>query len=419
MNKTKVFLLAVAVATMVFTFSCSSNDGDDGGGGGSGNQFNSSIKYESFTDSRDNKTYKKVTIGSQVWMAENLNYTGTSNNTGICYENEANCTKYGRLYTWNEANTACPADWHLPDRVEWITLVNEVADVFDAGKKLKSKAWNGTDVYGFSALPGGYYYYFGSYICDNTGCETGHKWYYEDAGSKGYWWTATAKNTDEAYTREMDGGDDVKEFQGLKQQYHESRLSVRCVRDESAIATPTPTKTTFADNRDGKTYNKVTIGTQTWMAENLNYDVPNVTTDVCYNNSADSCAKYGRLYDWATAKSACPANWHLPSDAEWMLLRSAVGGRSISATKLKSSTGWNSSAYAKVGTDDYGFSALPGGGGNSYGDFYSVGEQGYWWSATEYDRLNAWVWWMLDALENVNSQQIGKDAKYSVRCVQN
>jgi uncharacterized protein (TIGR02145 family) len=164
----------------------------------------------------------------------------------------------------------------------------------------------------------------------------------------------------------------------------------------------------FTDSRDSKPYKKVTIGSQVWMAENLNYDVPNVTSDVCYNNSPDSCVKYGRLYDWGTAmgledsyygktwggsdvnhQGVCPVGWHLPSNAEWTQLTDFVGGASTAGTKLKSSTGWNSYSGVPAGTDDFGFSALPGGNGNSDGYFSSAGNYGTWWSATEYDAYNA------------------------------
>jgi len=192
--------------------------------------------------------------------------------------------------------------------------------------------------------------------------------------------------------------------------------------------TPQPGNT-FVDSRDGKTYKKVTIGTQTWMGENLNYDVPNVTSDVCYNNSADSCAKYGRLYNWATAmggasssslspsgvQGVCPAGWHIPSDAEWTTLTDFVGGAATAGTKLKATSGWNNNGN---GTDNYGFSALPGGYGYSDGSFNNAGDHGDWWSATEFNASNAWDRRMLYYDVNVYWNYHDKSNLFSVRCAQ-
>lgn len=110
-------------------------------------------------DTRDGKTYKTVKIGEQVWMAENLNYK-TENS--FCYEdNESNCAKYGRLYTWDAAVNACPTGWHLPTEGEFEALFVAVGNTLVVGKKLKSTSgWirngNGKDVFGFSALPAGH-----------------------------------------------------------------------------------------------------------------------------------------------------------------------------------------------------------------------------------------------------------------------
>ena len=116
----------------------------------------------------------------------------------------------------------------------------------------------------------------------------------------------------------------------------------------------------FTDKRDGKTYRTVKIGKQTWMVENLNHKTG---SSVCYDNEESNCQKDGRLYDWNTALNACPAGWHLPSDAEWTALTDFVGGEETVGTKLKSKTGWSTGKNYKVATDDYGFSALPGGYG--------------------------------------------------------
>jgi len=113
----------------------------------------------------------------------------------------------------------------------------------------------------------------------------------------------------------------------------------------------------------GQTYKTVKIGTQTWMAENLNY---NANGSKCYDDDPANCVKYGRLYNLATAKTVCPPNWRLPSDEDWDILIQTVGGSSIAGIKLKATSGWTVN-----GENTYGFSALPGG---------PLGSTGQWWS---------------------------------------
>jgi len=155
----------------------------------------------------------------------------------------------------------------------------------------------------------------------------------------------------------------------------------------------------------------VKIGNQTWMAENLNSEVAG---GKCYENDPSNCAKYGRLYTWNEAMVACPSGYHLPSDAEWTQLTDFIGGEDKAGKKLKSKTGWNNNGN---GTDEYGFSALPGGAGNSSGYTGIVGDVGFWWSDTgDYDE--SWLFrGMRYEREDVsrNKHVLGL---YSVRCVQ-
>jgi len=146
-----------------------------------------------FMDIRDNKTYKTVKIGEQVWMAENLNYEAEGSR---CYDNKpANCLKYGRLYDWETAMKACPKGWHLPSDDEWVTLTDFVGGSSTAGTKLKATSgWNengnGTDAYGFAALPGGY----------------GYSGYSSGIGNGGHWWSGIeniANIADKAYRRSI------------------------------------------------------------------------------------------------------------------------------------------------------------------------------------------------------------------------
>jgi len=168
---------------------------------------------------------------------------------------------------------------------------------------------------------------------------------------------------------------------------------------------------TSTDPRDGKKYKIVTIGSQTWMAENLNY---NAIGSKCYDNQESYCQKYGRLYNWSTAMKACPKGWHLPSDTEWNILMTAVGGFSTAGKVLKATDGWNSNGN---GQDKYGFSALPGGYGDSDGNFDYVGNFGYWWSSSDLVANSAYRRSMLYGYEYVYCTSNGKGYLYNVRCI--
>jgi uncharacterized protein (TIGR02145 family) len=180
-----------------------------------------------------------------------------------------------------------------------------------------------------------------------------------------------------------------------------------------------PPVSTFTDKRDGKVYRIVEIGSQTWFVENLNYAAEGSR---CYNNSPDSCAKYGRLYNWKTALKACPAGTHLPSDEEWTTLTDYVGGGEIAGKKLKSASSWNwndDKGTSGNGTDDFGFSALSGGFGYSIGGFNYVGYYGSWWSSTEGDASYAWTRFMGYNIKYVVRDDNGKTNLYAVRCLVN
>ncbi|MDR2591358.1 MAG: fibronectin type III domain-containing protein [Chitinispirillales bacterium] len=174
----------------------------------------------------------------------------------------------------------------------------------------------------------------------------------------------------------------------------------------------------LTDTRDNKTYKTVNIGSQTWMAENLNFE--NAGGSWCYADKADSCAKYGRLYEWDTAMTVCPSGWHLPTRQEWGDLAVFAGGTGNYGTSgtagkaLKSTSGWD-------GTDEFGFSALPGGNRDPDGNFGNAGSFGFWWTATENGGGNsADSRYMYDDYNSVyegNSNY--KSSGYSVRCVKN
>ena len=169
---------------------------------------------------------------------------------------------------------------------------------------------------------------------------------------------------------------------------------------------------TFTDSRDGKVYKTVKAGKMVWMAENLNFAAD---SSKCYEDNAENCEKYGRLYNWAAAMKACPAGYRLPTDGEWTALTNAAGGSKTAGTKLKSAEGWNGGGN---GTNDYGWSALPGGYGTSDGGFGNAGYYGVWWSATENYAKHAWGRDMIYNDELVDRNYDVKTNLFSVRCVE-
>ncbi|MDR0518422.1 MAG: hypothetical protein LBH25_15425 [Fibromonadaceae bacterium] len=171
-----------------------------------------------------------------------------------------------------------------------------------------------------------------------------------------------------------------------------------------------------------QTYKTVKIGDQTWMAENLNYDANYYYANgsVCYDNSESNCTIYGRLYNWNTALKVCPEGWHLPSDAEWTALTNYIesdsGCSDCAGIKLKTNNGWHNNGN---GTDDYGFSALPG--GYTDGQFHNfVGYYGFWWSSSENESENnyAYIRFMYYNYSQVSETHAAKRIWHSVRCVQ-
>lgn len=179
--------------------------------------------------------------------------------------------------------------------------------------------------------------------------------------------------------------------------------------------------TNFTDTRDSKVYTKVTIGTQIWMAENLNYETDD---SWCYTNDTSECTTYGRLYPYEDAITVCPTGWHLPTDAEWRTMEQYVGmGTAASSSSgyrssgdvgyyLKSTTSWS---YGGNGLDSYLFTVLPAGFRKSGGNYMSLGSNSLFWTATEsgsmaYGRM---FYYQKGVERSLYTKQYGA----SVRCV--
>ena len=199
----------------------------------------------------------------------------------------------------------------------------------------------------------------------------------------------------------------------------------------------------YMDSRDNTIYSTIMIGTQCWMAENLNIGIQinsiqymqdnGIIEKYCYNNTEDSCYVYGGLYQWGEMmqyatqegmQGICPSGWHLPTDSEWCTLTtyldntvncSATATTGTDAgTKMKSVNGWNGGGN---GTNTSGFTGLPAGriwGGTS-GNY---GMAGYFRSSTLSTETDSWYWYL-----NYNSLKVGRANNYdntcgqSVRCI--
>lgn len=386
-----------------------------------------------FTDSRDGKKYKTVTIivgiGKwQIWMAENLNYNMENS---YCYEDDVNnCQKYGRLYTWSAATNACPEGWTLPSTIDWNTLMHGDGEGWSAaGRLLKStEGWynngNGPDSYHFTALPAGFRTSGGSFR-NESNCA--------------YFWSSMDDGDNKADLVSLNYAENAA---GANEYDKEYGLSVRCIKNPNGNSS-FEGYGSLTDSRDGQVYQTVEIGEQTWMAQNLNYKTTrSFYHSVCYENNESNCVKYGRLYTWATAmdsageygsngkgcgygkecspkyptRGICPEGWHLPTIKEWQYLRDAVGSTSA-GKKLKSTSGW----LIDNGLDLFGFSALPAGAEYGNLDFGDVREYAIFWSATPYsdavDPIAAKYVYLKYNQNEMSISQEGKKVGMSIRCL--
>ena len=451
---------------------------------------NPNVDYGEMTDSRDGKVYKTLKIGNQVWMAENLNYEADGSR---CYNDSAEyCAKYGRLYPWGVAMDSmgtwstngkgcgmgstcsptypvrgvCPSGWHLPTKAEWETLFAEVGGSSVAGNVLKdSSSWDydadGTDDFGFSALPAGSHRY---------------DVHYEGFGKGAYFLTSTEYSENSSYSVLLDYRDEAHFYSYYK--FYGN--SVRCVMDDdgsvpessssSAVSSsssswvpwteadsgstfvfdlsipkeaylnPDIQYGTLVDSRDAQTYKTVQIGDQVWMAENLNYASEG---SACFNDTASYCELFGRLYYWNTAmdsagtwsdhgkgcgynktctptypvRGICPEGWHLPSAEEFNKLIDAVGGLDSASRKLMSPVGWyDHFMTAQFHADNStGFSAIASGGKTTESGFWGLGRGTGFFSSTEFNVYNARNMSLYPSEPAVGTT--AKKGMESVRCV--
>ncbi len=415
------------------------------------------------TDPRDSRIYPIVKIGNQWWMAQNLDIgemipsteemTENDNIEKYCIENNsAYCDTFGGLYQWDElmkytitesAQGICPDGWHIPSDEDWKILESALGmpqSSIDSAEEYRGTVEGGmlkqtgnifwiepnvgaTNEVGFNLLPAGGRGPDGTISYD---------------GSWTDFWTSTQYSQNDSFAHwRMIVNSSSKIYRSLTG-YKPHGTSVRCVKNIPALYE----MSTITDARDGQVYKIVRIGTQWWMAQNLNVglmvtdDIPSIQNDqiekYCYDNQSENCDIYGGLYQWdemmdyqtsdtsnpGITKGICPDGWHLPTESEWNLLEAFIaesGNSGIEATVLKSTWGWNSGGN---GTDIYGFEGLPGGKLNEPpGGFYPPGYYGFYWTATESSASYSYSKYLEYSHPQIYHTGDEKGNGYSVRCV--
>lgn len=403
------------------------------------------VEKGTMVDERDCRTYKTITIGTQTWMAENLKFEYKVD--GKTYGNSCNpdsCETFGRHYTWAAAMDSavvftndsencgygvtcsptypvpgiCPEGWHIPDSTEWVEfykILNEdphamLAEDFIRSKSAIRKGLVATNASGFSAL------------YETLSLVAGH------TASGAFFWSSTEYITSRAYYWHV--SESEARLDNNKICDKGTGMAVRCIKDFGTVVTPSsscaeeppvssvenpvdtpvvkpPVENLLVDNRDGQTYKTVTIGSQTWMAENLNYDYrvdDRSYGSYCYS---DDCKIYGRYYKWDVAQNVCPKGWHLPNKMEWEALYKAIGEDPYA---MQATGYWNEATNAS------GFSALPG-GYSFYGSSRNFGSRACFWGSSRYGSHAAYGW-KLDA--DYANHDIHEDSDaLSVRCLKN
>jgi len=399
------------------------------------------IETGTLTDSRDNKKYKTVKIGEQTWMAENLNFE-----TEKSYCPEDDCGSNSRLYTWDAAKEACPEGYYLPNDADWNKLFETVGGVATAASTLKaSDDWpggrRGTAYYEFAMAPS-------SFRNNDQIKKTRYFAFFWSSSESGndasYWFATDFKNRFMHTTNKKDVAYPVRCIKGTFK---------ASAADTTTPAYADPSRSVlgkFIDERDGQEYATTTIGSQTWMAENLNLDT---VGGKCYDCEKE---KYGYHYFWSAAvdsagrfsndakgcgyglkcnipqkiRGICPEGWHLPTLKEWSTFRDALEGAPFAYAQIKTLD--ISPKTTRTELDYFGFdfirvgykvadppdtSAL--GREGFYGKFMSS-DRTYYWAADEIDETQAYAIELESYFLHTDEEYTPQESKRlggSVRCL--
>ncbi|MDP1746057.1 MAG: FISUMP domain-containing protein [Bacteroidota bacterium] len=184
------------------------------------------------------------------------------------------------------------------------------------------------------------------------------------------------------------------------------------------------------DTRDGQQYQTVTIGTQCWMRQNLNYGIQvadvtamtnnSVVEKACYNNTTSNCSTYGSIYTWDEAmnygtnqQGICPNGWHIPTKAQFQILINFLGS-STAGQKMKT-TSANSPSWD--GTNASGFTAISGGIGQGTNYLY-MGTRNTYWSSTQFSATDAYDYGLTSGINTLDEAPNTKNSGYCIRCIQ-
>lgn len=390
MKKEQVFY--ALVASVMFLMGCSDSGfkaEDDA------DPVKVSVKDGVFTDERDGNKYRVQTFGSDVWLVDNLRYVDSSaalslkGNVWCPDDEEANCKKYGPLYSWTAVRNIsadylkdtygrpvmsvqgiCPNGWRVPTNADWLYLRAVVQKQYPdvgVGDVVKSaEGWVDTagveqtfpDNMAFNAEPAGRRNKEGGFL---------------QSGSFAFFWTAEENDKATAYGWALRNDNAVLDSGHF---YKEHGMSLRCIasfpdkiewsgNDEASRTRPVPYDTLEID---GLLYRTLKIAGIRWMVDNLNFETKKSR---CYKDQEENCEKYGRLYLYDEIGTVCPEGWHLPNMNEWNTLLAEVGGDMYA---LSAKDVWEDG----VGTDDLGISLLPGGTLDN-GSFSDLGNAAYYW----------------------------------------
>lgn len=296
-----------------------------------------------------------------------------------------------QVYLYDSAWTSCPVGWHLPTYEEYEELREFAGGEKLAGKALKTvggwdtwgtdSTYTGVDVFGFHALPAPEYGMSGFSFVDQE---------------EGTWWLSTVQRFSagekRGYAMGMTAADDSFFPTSAKEP---TRMRVRCVegkatanRKGSSWCNKSGNCGTFTDQRDGEQYAWTKIGTQQWMAENLNYSgddgAGNKIANLgwCFGNNLDAdsshhkdeahCDLYGRLYNNSDAVKVCPAGWRLPTRADYDSL--------LSSTKTDhAGLAYPIGQFRGKTNNSWGFAALPAGYWDESGEMEDFGGLASFW----------------------------------------